>query len=261
MKKALFLLPFLLLTVGCKLPYPPVNFLERQVTVGGVTYAYRVYRPKVRPPGQKLPVMLYLHGSGSNGDDNVLQLKDLKKIVGQNPQNFPFIVVAPQARAGTFWNTEMIAQAMAALDRSIKEFDGDEKRVYLVGWSMGALGAWHTAVLYPGKFAALAPISGRIMPNPREREILAPELLKLVDAPEPFSAFAGQLKDIPIWIFHGAEDEELTVEGSRRMNRALLEAGNPNVHYTEYPGIGHYAIAAALSEPTLFEWLAKQRIK
>jgi predicted peptidase len=260
-KQALLVIAFLLLAVGCKPAYPPVEFLERQVSVGENTYGYRVYVPKGRAPDQKLPVMLYLHGSGSCGEDNVAQLKDFKKIIGAHPQNFPFIVVLPQARTGTFWNTEMIAQAMAALDQTVKEFNGDEKRLYLVGWSMGGLGAWHTAVLYPGKFAALVPIASRIMPNPREREILSPDLLKLVDAPKPFEAFGDKLKNIPTWIFHGDQDDVITVGASRRMNRALIEAGNTDVHYTEYAGVGHYTIETALTEPTLFEWLAKQRLK
>jgi predicted peptidase len=258
MRKVLVLIGFLFLIVSCK---PRVDFLKRQVTIGEKTYGYRVYVPKDRQPGQKLPVMLYLHGSGSNGEDNEAQLKDFYKIIGENPRNFSFIVVFPQARTGIFWNTRMIEQAIAALDQTVKEFDGDENRLYLAGFSMGGLGAWHTAVLYPGKFAALVPISGRIMPSPREREDMSPDLLSLVDAPKPFEAFGEKLKDIPTWIFHGEKDEVITVDASRRMNRALIEAGNIDAHYTEYPGMGHYAIEAALTEPKLFEWLATRQLR
>jgi predicted peptidase len=261
MKKTLILVVFLFFIASCKPAYPPVEFLKRSVAAGDYTYGYRVYLPKDRQPGRKLPVMLYLHGSGSNGEDNEAQLKDFKKIIGKNPQNFSFIVVLPQAGTGTFWNTQMIGQAIAALDQTVKEFDGDEKRIYLVGWSMGGLGAWHTAVLYPGKFAALVPIASRIMPTPTEREDLSPDLLNLVDAPEPLAAFGEKLKNIPTWIFHGDQDEVITVGASRRLNQALIKAGNNDVHYTEYPGMGHYAIEAALTEPELFEWLAKQQLK
>ena len=126
---------------------------------------------------------------------------------------------------------------------------------------MGALGAWHTATLYPEKFAALVPVAGRIMPAPHEREDMSPDLLSLVDAPKPFEAFAERLKGVPTWIFHGEKDEAVTVEASRRMNRALMETGNIDVHYTEYAGMGHYSIESALTDPKLFEWLAKQRLK
>jgi predicted peptidase len=260
MKKALFLLAYLILCVSCKPAYPPVEFLTRKVTIGENTYGYRVYIPKERQPGQKLPVMLYLHGSGSNGENNERQLKDFYKIIGENPQNFSFIVVFPQARTGTFWDTQMIEQAIAALDQTVKEFDSDKKRLYLAGYSMGGLGAWHTAVLYPGKFAALVPIASRIMPTPTEREDLSPELLNLVNAPEPLVAFGEKLKDIPTWIFHGDQDQVITVGASRRLNEALIKAGNTDVHYTEYAGMDHYTIEAAMTEPKLFEWLATQRL-
>jgi predicted peptidase len=261
MRKALVLITFLFLIASCKPKFPPVEFLKRQVTIGENTYAYRVYVPKDRQPGEKLPVMLYLHGSGSCGDDNEAQIANFNKFIGENPRNFSFIVVFPQARTGTFWDTRMIEQAIAALDQSVKEFGGNEKRLYLSGWSMGGLGAWHTAALYPGKFAALVPIAGRIMPSPREREDMSPDLLTLVDSPKPFEAFAERLKDLPVWIFHGERDEVVTVAASRRMNQALIEVGNTDVHYTEYAGMGHYSIESALTEPKLFEWLAKQQLK
>jgi predicted peptidase len=261
MKKALILIAFSFLIFACKPKFPPVEFLKRQVTVGENTYGYRVYVPKNRQPGEKLPVMLYLHGSGSCGEDNEAQVAAFDKFIGENPRNFSFIVVFPQARTGTFWNTRMIEQAIAALDQTVKEFDGDEKRLYLAGYSMGALGAWHTAVLHPGKFTALVPVAGRIMPSPREREAMSADVLSLVDAPKPFEAFAEKLKDVPTWIFHGEKDEVLTVAASRRMNRALIETGNIDAHYTEYEGMGHYSIEAAFTEPTLFEWLARQKLK
>jgi predicted peptidase len=261
MKKALILIAFSFLIFACKPRFPPVEFLKRQVTVGENTYGYRVYVPKNRPPDQKLPVMLFLHGSGSCGDDNEAQIAGFDKFIGENPQNFSFIVVFPQAHTGTFWNTRMIEQAIAALDQTVKEFNGDEKRLYLAGFSMGGLGAWHTAVLYPGKFAALVPIAGRVMPSQRERESVSADLISLVDSPKPFEAFAEKLKDVPTWIFHGGKDEVVTVAASRRMNRALIDTGNTDVHYTEYEGMGHYSIESALTEPKLFEWLERKQLQ
>jgi predicted peptidase len=261
MKKFFVFTLFIFLFSNCATGKYGLEFLKRQVTVGENTYGYRVYVPKNRPPDQKLPVMLFLHGSGSCGDDNEAQIARFNKFIGENPRNFSFIVVFPQARTGTFWNTQMIEQAISALDQTVKEFNGDEKRLYLAGYSMGGLGAWHTATLYPAKFAAVVPVAGRIMPSAREREAMSEDLLDLVDSPKPFEAFAEKLKNVPTWIFHGGEDEVVTVAASRRMNRALIEIGNSDVHYTEYEGMGHDSIESALTESKLFEWLAKQQLK
>jgi predicted peptidase len=262
MIKALSCIFFSLLLLNCSTTHKyGVEFLRRELFIGSEKFNFRIYVPPGRQPGQKIPVMLFLHGSGSTGDDNEAQVAYFDKFIGENPQNFSFIVVFPQARAGTFWNTKMIEQAIAALDQTIKESDGDEKRLYLAGFSMGGLGAWHTATLYPGKFAALVPIAGRIMPSPRERASMSPDLLALVDAPKPFEAFAEKLKNTPTWIFHGGSDDVVPVSASRRMNKALTETGNTDVQYTEYEGMDHYSVEAAFTGPKLFEWLAKQRIK
>ena len=46
-------------------------FAERSVTFAGKKYLYRVFVPKNRDPNKKIPVMLFLHGSGARGNDNV----------------------------------------------------------------------------------------------------------------------------------------------------------------------------------------------
>jgi predicted peptidase len=259
MKRSPLFVILLLLTFSCN--RYNVEFLKREVTVGGTKYGYRVYVPKDRPAGQKLPVMLYLHGSGSRGNDNEVQVRGFNKFIGENPQLYNFIVVFPQGRAETFWDPKMLAQAIAALDQTLKEFDGDEKRLYVSGWSLGAVGAWHAALLYPNKFAAVVPIAGRIVPMDFERENSSPEILALGDSPEPYKAFAEKLKTTPIWIFHGGEDESMPLTESRAMNEALKQAGNPDVHYTEYEGMGHYSVEAALTDPKLFEWFANRRLE
>src|SRR5215469_1209454 len=41
---------------------------------------------------------------------------------------------------------------------------GDPKRTYLTGVSMGGYGSWYLASTHPGKFAAVVPICGGIVP-------------------------------------------------------------------------------------------------
>ncbi len=259
--KTLSALIFFLLLSACTGFRHNVEFSRREVTVGQNTYKYRVYVPKDRAPDQKLPVMLYLHGSGSRGTDNEAQIQGFNKFIGENPQNFNFIVVFPQGHSDTFWDSAMLAQAIAALDQTVKEFNGDEKRLYVAGWSLGGVGAWHAPILYPGKFAAVVPIAGRILPIDIEEANSAPEILALAKSEKPFEAFADKLKDVPVWIFHGGKDMSVPVNGSREMNRALKKVGNKNFHYTEYEGMDHYSVEAAFTTPELFTWLSEQRLK
>lgn len=235
-------------------------FLTRQITLGSEQIGYRVFIPKEQKAGEKLPVMLFLHGSDERGDDNDSQLSGPAPTITANPNNFKFIIVFPQCPAGRFWDKEMIERAIAELDQTVKEFDGDESRLYLAGFSLGGYGAWTTAAMYPNKFAAVVPMSGRLLPRPGERKYVAPEILELADAENPFTAFAQKLKDTPIWIFHGAKDNIVPVENSRRMAKALKEAGNENSKYTELENTGHLTLIAAIDNLELFEWLVRHQL-
>jgi predicted peptidase len=266
--KAFFLLAVVLLGSSCAndfFGFERAKFLAREVEIGSNNYGYRVFVPKVRPPGQKLPVMLFLHGSDERGDDNEAQVKGFEKIIGDDPQKFGFIIVFPQCRPGKFWAGEMTAQAMLALDRTVAEFGGDENRLYLSGFSLGGFGVWQTAILYPQKFAALVPLSGRVLPrldkNSKERAALLPEQLALDESPEPYQAIAERIGKTPVWVFHGKNDTIVPIGQSRKIVEAFRKAGNSEINVTEYEDTGHLTIGRAFGEPALFEWLAKQKLE
>ncbi len=244
--------------------FEKIELLKREVIINSNTYSYRVFVPKNRQPNQRLPVMLYLHGSDERGDDNEVQVKNFEKLIGANPQNFQFIIVLPQCRRNTFWAGEMTEQAIKALDQTIAEFDGDANRLYLAGFSLGGFGVWQTAILYPKKFAALVPMSGRVLPrldkNSNERDKLLPAQLTLDESPEPYRAIAEKLGQTPIWVFHGKDDNIVPIGGSRKIVEALRKFGNNNINVTEYENTGHITIDKAFTEPQLFEWLAKQNL-
>jgi poly(3-hydroxybutyrate) depolymerase len=90
------ILPLLLLLHGCHgggRTFSEAEFASRQVSVGGVTYGYRVYVPPNSQPGVRLPVMLYLHGSNRRGSDNQSPVEDLAEAIKGFPAQFPYIVV------------------------------------------------------------------------------------------------------------------------------------------------------------------------
>ncbi len=235
-------------------------FLKRQINIGTESYEYRIYVPKEGKKGAKLPVMLYLHGSDERGDDNEGQLSGPAPSIFANQDNFQFVIVFPQCPAGRFWDEDMIGLAMSELDQTVKEFDGDKSRLYLAGFSLGGYGTWTAAAMYPDKFAAVVPMSGRVLPRPGERKNVAPQILGLADSENPYAAFADKLSKTPIWIFHGANDNIVPIENSRQMAKALKDAGNYNARYTELENTGHVSLTAAFDNPELFKWLSEQRL-
>ena len=57
--------------------YTPDEMLKPHVytNAAGATLAYRMSAPQFPEPGKRYPLILFLHGSGECGDDNLKQIK------------------------------------------------------------------------------------------------------------------------------------------------------------------------------------------
>jgi len=241
------------------------DFLVRSVTVDGKEYRYRVLLPKKRDPNKKVPVMLFLHGSGALGDDNTAQIDGFRWAIEALKDNVDFIAVLPQCKPDSFWAANDMAEyALTALDASVIEFNGDSQRLYLAGFSLGGYGVWQIAAANPGKFAALMPVAGGVVGErpiaPADRAAIIPEVGTMLDSPEPYKAVATAIGQTPVWVFHGDKDESVPVDFSRQIVQALKDNGSKNVKYTEYANDGHMIINKAFSEPRLIEWLGQQKL-
>lgn len=237
------------------------GFLDRAVVVNKTEYRYQVYVPREFSRSKKWPVIIALHGGGSYGDDGLKQTDGgFARAIRFNPERFPAIVIFPQAHAdGTpGWQLEAGQAALAALDRAIKEFKGDPKRVVLTGLSAGGNGTWSIASRYPERFAAIVPICGFIFKFKGTTSGIDYPPLAPADAGDPYVFIAKKVSSIPLWIFHGDADMTISVEESRKMFAGLKAIG-AIVQYTEFPGVGHNAWDPAYARADLIEWMLKQR--
>jgi predicted peptidase len=239
---------------------PGTPFLERMVRIDEQDFPYQVYVPPRSAPGVKLPVILALHGVGQAGTDGKRQLQDgLAPVIRRHPERFAAIVVFPQARVdgSPLWQANAGRAAMVALERSIGEFSGDPARVYLTGYSVGGNGAWYLAAQHADRFAALVVVCGFVSAYRGATGTIYPPLVDSRQA-DPYLALARRLAGIPVWIFHGDADPVISVEESRRMAKALQDAG-ADVRYSELPGVGHDAWTPAYEQAELVSWLLRQR--
>ena len=206
---------------------------------------------------RKWPVILFLHGAGERGDDGLVQTQTgLGGAIRQHADRFPAVVVMPQCRKGVWWqDTEMEGQALAALDRTMREFHGDTERIHLTGLSMGGYGTWGLAAKYPDKFAAIAVVCGGIRRPIRPG---VPQETEKHDG-DPYLATAQKVGNTPTWIFHGGADPTVPVTESSKMTDALKAVGN-SVKYTEYEGVGHNSWDKAYNEPDFPTWLFAQSL-
>lgn len=233
------------------------GFLARTVDVDGISYRYQVFVPAQWSPDAEWPVIFFLHGAGERGDDGIRQLDEgLPEILREKP-DFPAVVVMPQCRRQTWWgDPAMETQAFAALEASIEEFNGDRSRLYLTGLSLGGYGTWAFGYKYPKKFAALVPVCGGVTSR---RRFSVPDWHPTARAPaDPYTETARGIGNVPVWAFHGDQDQRVPVEESRKLTEALKSLGGI-VRYTEYPGVPHNSWDRAYAEPDLIPWLLSQK--
>lgn len=235
------------------------GFLDRSVTVSGVEYRYQVYVPREFNRKQKLPMIVALHGGGEYGSDGMKQTNvGLAPAIRRNPERFPAIVIFPQAKSDgkPGWQLAGGEAAIAAVDKSIKEFNVDAKRIILTGLSAGGNGAWSLASRYPKKFAAIVPVCAFV--SKFKGRASAIDYPALAAGDDPYTDVAKKVAKLPIWMFHGAKDDVVLPDESRKMFDALKKLG-ANVQYTELPNANHNAWDAAYANEELIKWMLSQR--
>ncbi len=253
----LILLP-LLVALSSSPQSSATGFLKRKVSIDNTEYCYQVFVPQDYSPKKSWPVLLFLHGAGERGSDCSAQTEiGLGPALRRELKNFPGVVVMPQCLPGEFWHGEMEQQALQALEQTLKEFHGDRARVYLTGLSMGGYGTFYFAARHPGKFAALAPICGGVVP-PRTFPF-PPNVAEQIPKDKPYETIAKLIGKTPVWIFHGSADRTIPVSESRNMSAALRAIGGA-VKYTEYEGVEHNSWDRAYAEKELWTWLFAQKL-
>ncbi len=245
MMKAIWLSAAMLLTTTPLAAKPaakaPAAKVEAQVSEGqtaqaGVANGYR-YLLHI-PLGYKMskaerwPLIIFLHGSGERGTDiDLVKVHGPPKIAAADPA-FPFIVISPQLPADQIWEP---AKLDAMLDQAIKDVRIDTSRVYLTGLSLGGMGTWDWAAARLDRFAAIAPIAARAN-----------------------LGTACQLRDMPIWVFHGDSDPAVPAKGDIDMVQAIEQCGG-KPRLTIYPATGHDSWSESYANDALYMWFLRHR--
>lgn len=209
----------------------------------GIVLSYRYRRPARGAERHSLPLLVFLHGSGERGFDNVQPLSSVPAVMSQPSMTgaYPCALLVPQCPEGFDWSgavageTDMLDVVLLMIDEALRDDRIDPQRVYLAGFSMGASGAWDLAARAPGKFAAVVPIAGGGRPET-----------------------APRLVDVRLWAVHGAADEVVPVVQSRNMIKTVRSSGG-NPRYTEYAGLGHQSWRQVFQrDAEVLEWIFQQ---
>ena len=232
---------------------PALDFEKIVFAKNNKSLNIRLLKPKNKSK-KKYPLVVFLHGSGERGGDNEAQLKNAVLAFAEKDfqEKNPCYVAVPQCPVGQKWSDydlgndvfwrEKMTDPSAALMDWLNDFlsknpEIDKKRIYLTGLSMGGLGTFDLLMRYPQTFAAAIPVCGGGEPTK-----------------------AASIKDIPLWVTHGALDHVVPVEYSRNMVAALKAEGS-KVKYSEFSTLNHFVWQETFYNTEILEWLFGQRRK
>jgi len=237
----------------CAQSKPPISEyqMREKTSTGGETLKHVVYVPRNLEPGRRYPLVIYLHGSCGEctTHERILIESGLRfwHAYDRNVQQQPAFLLAP-AGGTRGWTSQARRDAVFELiDGLLEEFPVDRRRIYLMGFSMGAAGIWDYLQKRPGFFAAANPqaIGGG-----------------KVDA--------ELVKNTPIWATIGADDDPRRLdELAANIARIRAANGDPwgastwvtgvNPRFTIFPSTDHGGAQGATQRiPGLLDWFFSQ---
>lgn len=224
------------------------------------TLPYRILVPDKYDPENKYPLIIFLHGSGERGNDNEKQLAHGAELFLRDSirKKYPAIVVFPQCSDNSNWSNVNIVTDSVSSKRTIQFFSNSKptvamsllinlvddlkhkysvqnKKIYVIGLSMGGMGAFEIVRRKPNLFAAAMPICGGANP-----------------------ATARSLLKTKWWIFHGEKDDVVNPQYSKDMATAILNEGG-TAKLTIYPDANHNSWDSAFAESNFMQWMFSNR--
>lgn len=206
------------------------------VSSKGDSLDYLLTSPLDYDPKKKYPLVVclpydaYLAPPAQLLSDNVNRMK------------YPAFLFVPYCPPKTSWGGVPDKFKMVSLDSlvieaiaALKDPAIDEKRRYVSGLSKGGYGSWHLITMHPEMFAAAIPVCGEGDP-----------------------ALASKIVNVAVWAFHGEDDRNVPVSGSRDIIEAIKKAGG-NPRYTEFPNEGHNIWDRVSKTPGVLDWLFAQK--
>ena len=182
----------------------------------------------------KVPLMVFLHGSGERGD-NLDLVKAHSPFTYKNLFPEPVAILAPQCPANVWWDTEAVYYLIKEIQQ---KYQIDDSRIMLTGLSMGGWGTLKLAMEHPEVFSAVVPVCAPI-----------DRLMKVR---------SSQYKDLPMKIFHGGNDDVVSPMNSIEIYQEIKKV-NKNVALTIFPDDNHNSWDSTYSNPKLYMWMLAQK--
>ena len=217
---------------------------------------YQLWIPKNFDPSRRYPVVLYMHGDGTRGSDNLTHIAaptaTIVRSLTENPEyNQDLILFAPQCTREECWvpcgnrkdgfnlapePAPCLQHAFTAFSYWLERLPADRERLLFWGNSRGAYAGWDLMSRHPGLFAGAVLVAG-------------------CGDSEKASLLTGE----HIRIHHGTADNVVLYSGNEQMVKRIKES-NPSadINLIPYPGQNHTIFAEVGLNDSVIRWLLSQ---
>ena len=189
---------------------------------------YSIHFPEITQ--SNMPVLFLMHGYGNNEKQFNRLIEELnnKYLIVSMRAPFNFMVIKNRwyeysiSDGDTLSNQTQIDLSTKRIIKTIEyikeEYNIDEKKIFIGGFSQGAIMSYKLALLYPNKFGGIIIHSARLPVEYSVKEL-------------------NLYKNLNILIIHGSEDSGLSTKWAYQ-GKALFEKLGANTEYYEAK-IGH----------------------
>ncbi|MHC4450380.1 MAG: carboxylesterase family protein [Planctomycetota bacterium] len=189
------------------------------------------YVPAGVDSAKPAPALLYLHGSGGNGQEALGLWQATADALGM-------IVIAPTEageNAGYAFTADERHAALAALRWARRRFNLDENRIHLSGVSRGGHMTWDLGARHPDRWASLSPMIGgpRWLPQRGQNNI----------------RFLENIAHLPMRDLQGEKDQAGLLLNLRYAFSKLKRLNAKDAQFITFPELGHTFRSEAVDWP------------
>lgn len=206
-------------------------YLHKTVTIDGVERSWLLYVPPTYDPARPTPLFVNLHG----GISRLEPIPDSEAVEYMEDNFFRnlaerqgWLLFFPLGQAGAVWWDSVGMGNINNLVRTVKkDFNVDDDRVWMGGYSDGASGAFAYGMVNPTDYAAFLALSGHIGVGSLDGGLYT---------------YAPNLTNTPTYAVTSFEDELYPSHRMRPTIQMALDAGG-DVYYREQEGHHDFSYA------------------
>lgn len=214
------------ITINCETKDLSTKY-SRSYTSESNGYGYKLYIPSTLTKRNKLPLVVFLHGTGECGSSlGRVNANSFPKYINEGA-NYNFVMIAPQIPDSNCKSAYFVpSKIKTIIDGVVSKYPIDPERIIITGFSLGGINTYKMLKTYPGFFAGAIPVAGD-------------------------STYDDSLLKTNIWAFHGSRD------GTYAIDKALMDKvikGNPNSRFTSYDK-GHNITDLVYKDQNVINWI------